>query len=120
MTTQSATKSSSRSGGANWTAYASQFGALGVLIIICIIFAILEPAFISPVNIFNVLRQVSMVGNDLKLDPGVGTCGKNGQGVPVGVGQPHLRMNQMTVGGTRAAKTPAPGTGTKRRCTTRN
>ncbi len=62
MTTQSATKSSSRSGGANWTAYASQFGALGVLIIICIIFAILEPAFISPVNIFNVLRQVSIYG----------------------------------------------------------
>ena len=50
MTTQSTTKSGARSGGAKWTAYASQFGALGVLIIIGIIFAILEPAFISRVN----------------------------------------------------------------------
>ena len=47
------------------------------------------------------MHRVSMVGNDLKLDMGIGTCGKAGQGVPVGVGQPHLRMNQMTVGGTR-------------------
>jgi TldD protein len=46
------------------------------------------------------LHRVSMVGNDLKLDPGVGTCGKNGQGVPVGVGQPTLRMERITVGGT--------------------
>src|SRR6185437_791181 len=46
------------------------------------------------------LRRVSMVGNDLKLDTGVGTCGKNGQGVPVGVGQPTLRMDGITVGGT--------------------
>src|SRR4029079_7669967 len=44
------------------------------------------------------LRRVSMVGNDLKLDTGVGTCGKNGQGVPVGVGQPTLRMERITVG----------------------
>ncbi len=62
MTTQRAAKSNARSGGANWTAYASQFGALGVLIIICIVFAILEPAFISPINLFNVLRQVSIYG----------------------------------------------------------
>ena len=48
------------------------------------------------------MHRVSMVGNDMKLDPGIGTCGKAGQGVPVGVGQPHLRMNQITVGGTRA------------------
>jgi TldD protein len=46
------------------------------------------------------LRRVSMVGNDVKLDTGVGTCGKNGQGVPVGVGQPTLRMERITIGGT--------------------
>jgi TldD protein len=46
------------------------------------------------------LHRVRMVGNDLKLDPGVGTCGKNGQGVPVCVGQPTLRMEGITVGGT--------------------
>jgi len=46
------------------------------------------------------MHRVSMVGNDMKLDPGIGMCGKAGQGVPVGVGQPHLRMDQMTVGGT--------------------
>jgi TldD protein len=41
-----------------------------------------------------------MIGNDPKLDPGVGTCGKNGQGVPVGVGQPTMKMSGLTVGGT--------------------
>ena len=46
------------------------------------------------------LKRVTMVGNDLKLDAGVGTCGKNGQGVPVGVGQPTLLMERITVGGT--------------------
>ncbi len=46
------------------------------------------------------LHRVSMVGNDLELDPGIGTCGKNGQGVPVGVGQPTLRIDRITVGGT--------------------
>jgi TldD protein len=46
------------------------------------------------------LHRVSMIGNDLELDPGIGTCGKNGQGVPVGVGQPTLRMDRITVGGT--------------------
>jgi TldD protein len=46
------------------------------------------------------LNRIGMVGNDLKLDPGIGTCGKNGQGVPVGVGQPTLRMDRITVGGT--------------------
>ncbi len=40
------------------------------------------------------MHRVSMVGNDMKLDTGIGMCGKAGQGVPVGVGQPHLRMNQ--------------------------
>jgi len=48
----------------------------------------------------DVLKKVSMVGNDLELDPGVGTCGKDGQGVPVGVGQPTLRIDGLTVGGT--------------------
>jgi TldD protein len=49
-----------------------------------------------------VLKNVSMVGNDLKLDSGVGTCGKGGQSVPVGVGQPTLKIDQLTVGGTQA------------------
>ena len=48
------------------------------------------------------LTRVSMIGNDMKLDPGVGTCGKNGQSVPVGVGQPTLRLDGLTVGGTAA------------------
>src|SRR5438874_5738429 len=48
----------------------------------------------------DVLTRVSMVGNDLKLDDGVGTCGKDGQSVPVGVGQPTLRIEGLTVGGT--------------------
>ncbi|QRM48191.1 metalloprotease TldD [Rhizobium sp. BG6] len=48
------------------------------------------------------MKRVSMVGNDMKLDTGIGNCGKAGQWVPVGVGQPHLRMDQVTVGGTKA------------------
>jgi TldD protein len=48
------------------------------------------------------LTKVEMVGNDMALDPGVGTCGKNGQGVPVGVGQPTLKLSALTVGGTAA------------------
>jgi len=48
----------------------------------------------------DVLTRVTMVGNDLKLDDGVGTCGKEGQSVPVGVGQPTLRIDGLTVGGT--------------------
>ena len=48
----------------------------------------------------DVLTKVSMVGNDMKLDSGVGTCGKEGQSVPVGVGQPTLRVDALTVGGT--------------------
>jgi TldD protein len=47
------------------------------------------------------MKRISMVGNDMKLDTGIGMCGKAGQSVPVGVGQPHLRMDQVTVGGTR-------------------
>jgi len=49
-----------------------------------------------------VLQKVSMIGNDLELDPGVGTCGKAGQSVPVGVGLPTLRIDELTVGGTEA------------------
>ncbi len=48
----------------------------------------------------DVLTRVSMIGNDMALDPGVGTCGKDGQHVPVGVGQPTLRIDGLTVGGT--------------------
>ncbi len=48
----------------------------------------------------DVMTKVSMIGNDMKLDPGVGTCGKDGQGVPCGVGQPTLKIEQLTVGGT--------------------
>jgi TldD protein len=44
--------------------------------------------------------KVSMVGNDLKLDAGIGVCGKEGQSVPVGVGQPTLKIDELTVGGT--------------------
>ena len=47
------------------------------------------------------LKEVLMVGNDMMLDPGIGTCGKAGQGVPVGVGQPSLLIDNMTVGGTQ-------------------
>jgi TldD protein len=46
------------------------------------------------------LKYVSMVGNDLKLDEGVGTCGKAGQSGPVGVGMPTIKLDKMTVGGT--------------------
>ena len=50
----------------------------------------------------DVLTRVTMVGNDLELDPGVGTCGKDGQSVPVGVGLPTIRIDAITVGGTRS------------------
>ena len=48
------------------------------------------------------MTRVSMVGRDLALDEGVGVCGKDGQSVPVGVGQPTLKIDAMTIGGTRA------------------
>jgi len=52
----------------------------------------------------DVLKRVSMVGSDLQLDSGVGTCGKDGQSVPVGVGQPTLLIDELTVGGTGAGE----------------
>jgi len=51
----------------------------------------------------DVLTKVSAIGNDMELDPGIGTCGKQGQGVPVGVGQPTMLIDGLTVGGTEAA-----------------
>jgi TldD protein len=46
------------------------------------------------------LTRITMVGSDMAMDAGIGTCGKNGQGVPVGVGQPTLKISALTVGGT--------------------
>ena len=48
----------------------------------------------------DVLTKVSRIGNNMELDPGIGTCGKDGQGVPVGVGQPTMLIDELTVGGT--------------------
>jgi TldD protein len=48
------------------------------------------------------MKRVSMIGNDMALDAGIGVCGKSGQGVPVGVGQPTLKMDGVTIGGTGA------------------
>ena len=47
-----------------------------------------------------VMQKVTGIGNDMELDPGIGTCGKAGQSVPVGVGQPSLLISELTVGGT--------------------
>jgi TldD protein len=46
------------------------------------------------------LTKIEMIGNDPGLDPGIGTCGKAGQGVPVGVGQPTIKLSGLTIGGT--------------------
>ncbi|MDR3004451.1 MAG: metalloprotease TldD, partial [Acidovorax sp.] len=46
------------------------------------------------------MKKVRLIGNDMRLDSGVGTCGKEGQSVPVGVGQPTMRIDGLTVGGT--------------------
>ena len=51
-------------------------------------------------HVADVLTRVTMIGNDLELDAGIGTCGKEGQSVPVGVGQPTLKIEGLTVGGT--------------------
>ena len=48
----------------------------------------------------DVLTRVSMIGNDMEMDTGIGTCGKDGQSVPVGVGQPTIKIDNLTVGGT--------------------
>jgi TldD protein len=48
------------------------------------------------------LTRVTMIGNDMRMDLGIGTCGKEGQSVPVGVGQPTLRIEGLTIGGTGA------------------
>jgi TldD protein len=50
----------------------------------------------------DVLTKVAMIGNDMALDTGIGTCGKDGQSVPVGVGQPTMLIDGLTVGGTAA------------------
>jgi TldD protein len=49
------------------------------------------------------MTKITMIGNDSDLDPGIGVCGKQGQGVPVGVGQPTMRLDGLTVGGTATA-----------------
>lgn len=49
-----------------------------------------------------VMQKVKMIGNDLQMDNGIGTCGKAGQSVPVGIGQPTLLIDPLTVGGTEA------------------
>ncbi|MCH9844454.1 MAG: metalloprotease TldD, partial [Alphaproteobacteria bacterium] len=51
----------------------------------------------------DVMNQISMVGNDMSLDTGIGTCGKDGQSVPVGVGQPSLKIDKLAIGGTELA-----------------
>ena len=48
------------------------------------------------------LQKIRALGNDMALDPGIGVCGKQGQGVPVGVGQPTTRIDGVTIGGTQA------------------
>lgn len=52
-------------------------------------------------NGYDVMKKISMIGNDLALDRGIGVCGKEGQSVPVGVGQPTLKIDALTVGGTK-------------------
>ena len=67
------------------------------------------------------LNRITMIGNDLALDTGIGTCGKNGQGVPVGVGQPTLRMERITVMHCRyAGGSPAKGKSTPPALTARH
>ena len=46
------------------------------------------------------MSKISMLGNDMELDRGVGVCGKDGQSIPVGIGQPTLKVDELTVGGT--------------------
>ena len=64
------------------------------------VFSMTEAYRIENGKIGPAVKGATLIGNDLSLDDGIGTCGKDGQGVPVGVGQPTLRMDGITVGGT--------------------
>jgi len=64
------------------------------------VFSASEAYLIEDGKVTAPVKGATLIGNDLALDTGIGTCGKNGQGVPVGVGQPTLRMDRITVGGT--------------------
>jgi TldD protein len=66
------------------------------------VFSASEAYLIEDGKVGPAVKGATLIGNDLKLDDGVGTCGKDGQGVPVGVGQPTVRMDGITVGGTAA------------------
>jgi TldD protein len=66
------------------------------------VFSASEAYLIEDGKVGPAVKGATLIGNDMKLDPGVGTCGKDGQGVPVGVGQPTLRIDGLTVGGTAA------------------
>ena len=64
------------------------------------VFSTVEAWMIKDGKLTHPVKGATLIGNDLLLDPGVGTCGKEGQSVPVGVGQPTLKIDGLTVGGT--------------------
>ena len=72
----------------------------GGIAAIAVVIAIGVALVLSSRPVPEALKYVSMVGNDLKLDEGIGVCGKEGQSVPVGVGIPTIKIDRMTVGGT--------------------
>ena len=79
----------------------SSLRSFPIILILCIAFAPLPIKVATLIgNGANAMHKIKMIGNDLKLDEGIGTCGKDGQGVPVGVGQPTLLMDGITIGGT--------------------